>query len=553
MLAIVILLFSLLLIFVFLAKKNQEGFVTFQQDKNPLTHVIVPPYSTDKKVVKIYDNLFIDFDNYNLIEVNSAKFTTGSSSDTTGSSISSVWVVPPCSRAVCSSQSIATGNVDFSLAQQAMPSGLLLPWSYVTQTSSAVTDMFQLFFVPTLQSVLVYVVNLASMKSLTLIRSQKGSIEDAYFVGDDSFRDLGSLVAGSDSANNGKLVVEQLYDPTREVFQITSLVKFDFQSEKLLVLSLDSSTLTIYDADKNSVSSSTPATANRFTSYAGVHDTFSPWTIYDDQHHLILFVPVDNDYSSILLFQVQTNQLSLDQSVTFHRSSGAVVVNGAATAASATTAPASSTATTAPSVTTTAPSSATPPQDVSSYFNWKNQMSNDYILKTELIPPVSPPCDTCNSYHSCPNCPNNTTGPPSFSDSSTTATTGPSPSYTTGPAPSYTTGPAPSYTTGPAPTLAPPVQLFPAPSETTAPSVPTTSPAPTPSASQMQDLWLQIKNWWDSVILGSAATAGDTGTPTDSPAVASAASATVRDTPASLNSTTSDFIPLTANFSMFVR
>ena len=51
-----------------------EGFVAFKQDKTQGDFVLVPQYSTASTVVKLYDNLFYDTKNANIVEVNGNAF-----------------------------------------------------------------------------------------------------------------------------------------------------------------------------------------------------------------------------------------------------------------------------------------------------------------------------------------------------------------------------------------------------------------------------------------------------------------------------------------------
>ena len=101
-----ILLILLVLIMLFmnwqLFKKNKESFVNFQNN-NPSTYgsmVYIPQYTSDStyKVISLYDNLYFDHKNGNLIEVNSSSCAPNSPAtsctDNTGISISEIYIVP---------------------------------------------------------------------------------------------------------------------------------------------------------------------------------------------------------------------------------------------------------------------------------------------------------------------------------------------------------------------------------------------------------------------------------------------------------------------------
>lgn len=73
-----------------------EGFITFQENASLLDLLLVPTYSSNKRVYKLYDNVFFDMTNGNLIQANGVEYSqdatgeTVASIDTSGNSITSV-------------------------------------------------------------------------------------------------------------------------------------------------------------------------------------------------------------------------------------------------------------------------------------------------------------------------------------------------------------------------------------------------------------------------------------------------------------------------------
>ena len=64
---------------------SKEGFISFKKDTNSLNYVYIPQYSSqtstsNSTVVKLYDNLFFDTKNANIIEVNGSAFVGNTSS-----------------------------------------------------------------------------------------------------------------------------------------------------------------------------------------------------------------------------------------------------------------------------------------------------------------------------------------------------------------------------------------------------------------------------------------------------------------------------------------
>jgi hypothetical protein len=411
----------ILLLFIFLISilvyhcfRNKEGFISYEQDKEPLSNILIPPYSTTKPVLKIYDNLFLDQTNFNLIEINGTAYNNGETvTGNIDNTINNVIVVSPCTSSSCTGKSISgTNTTDFSLSSLKLPI-LTAPWSYVSQTTA--TDTYQIFFIPipSINTVISYVANLSPMKSLMALKVQT-QVEYSYFVSDPSFKGLNSSIENDNNNgnNNGNMVVEPFYDPNQQVYQITTLVKFDYSTQNLLVKSSDGNTLSIYDNSKNKKLSTSNVSAGTYanSNTTNTTNTFSCWTIVDENNNLIVYIPVDSEYTLVLILLVDSNKLSLYKSATFQKKVGLKLINGitptpAITPAPTTAVPTPTYAEPTPSITTSKPgnydgsNSTTPPtktkkNPISSYYNEKRQKyKDDYILKTQLIPPVS-----------CPNC-----------------------------------------------------------------------------------------------------------------------------------------------------
>jgi len=443
-----------LLISKFFANRK-EGFILFEKDKNTLASLIIGDYSTTKQVLKMYDNLYLDKSNYNLIEVNGTEESDANKeSDNTGTTITQIYIVPPCSSSVCAATSYTHPNTDYAQSLKPMPT-LSAPWSYETQ--SATSTKYQVFFIPipSINTVVSYTVDLKAFKSVIALKITD-TVEDTFFQSDPSFSGLGVAVPYTD-ANDGKMIVETLYDPSMNVYQINKFVKYDFNSKNLLVKPSDTSALSIYDQSKNVSVSSETATAGSHTVANPVYNALSLWTLVDPANNLILFVPVSSDYTMIIVLNKTNTNLVLTNALVFQKDVGLISSNGvaittaspspttstttsASPSASLTPSPtesqspttsASLTATsltpttiaptTSASPTTASPTTAslTPLNPIASYYN--KHCASDFMLKSEMIPPVSCPnciCSSCNSSgnsgstnnHSCGSCGGSTNG-----------------------------------------------------------------------------------------------------------------------------------------------
>jgi uncharacterized membrane protein YgcG len=141
--------------------------VSFQESaKN--SEVIIPQYNATSNVIKLYDNLFIDPVNANIIEVDSTKFTNGGAVDTTGVTISNIYIITRTTGLVKNYVSVGGGttvtpvNTAESLVTTVTPSGN--PWNYITKCVN--TDTYQLFYVPCGTSTYITIINLTKSTQL---------------------------------------------------------------------------------------------------------------------------------------------------------------------------------------------------------------------------------------------------------------------------------------------------------------------------------------------------------------------------------------------------
>lgn len=88
-----ILLIVLVISIVFGNMLNLEGFVSFANSVNNLDNINIPQYNKTNTVYKLYDNLYYDNKNGNLIEVNSSAYVSGNT-DLTGSTVNTIYVTP---------------------------------------------------------------------------------------------------------------------------------------------------------------------------------------------------------------------------------------------------------------------------------------------------------------------------------------------------------------------------------------------------------------------------------------------------------------------------
>ena len=93
-LIIFLVMLTILIVFTMICKLPfmQEGFISFQQSSSEGSREVIPQYNSSERPYKLYDSMYFDNINGNLIEVDSPAYVTGNV-DLTGNTISSISVL----------------------------------------------------------------------------------------------------------------------------------------------------------------------------------------------------------------------------------------------------------------------------------------------------------------------------------------------------------------------------------------------------------------------------------------------------------------------------
>ena len=181
----IILLFSILILsfFGFLRRwDSQEGFISFQLDKDPLVgDIVIPTYSPSSRVFKLYDNLFFDNTNGNLIQANGQASQQGNTnagssnivSDSAGTSLSSIIVYNRDSSvgSVSINTQLSNGSVINSSSIQSQKSGYDVSFSQyiVSNINGNSTDNYQTLYIAWGKYTFIDVINTSFSPPQTLL------------------------------------------------------------------------------------------------------------------------------------------------------------------------------------------------------------------------------------------------------------------------------------------------------------------------------------------------------------------------------------------------
>jgi hypothetical protein len=390
---------------------SKEGFVSFHYSSpdNSLPVINIPTYSGSliggtPTTVKLYDNIYFDNNNGNIIEVDST--TYGGNVDADGSTISNTIIVP---RDINTNPLTIQGNksITSSLSQMIGVNPSNYSYKYVSQSVN--TNKYIVFCFPFNTDTYIHMID-------TISNRQLGS----YY-----FNTSGYMKSVVNTTNTPiglttytpftlppieNTVTESYYDSSKQLYQIGKYVKYDNTNGKLIIqttpISSSDKSINIYDRNGNgvnpmvSVSVASSATSSTLTS-----TDFTPFTAIDYVgQNLVLYLPYKtNTVIAIIGIDPLNSKSYVLNNVVRFTSSGIVkakqnhfshgdddrMLHGDDL-----------------------------PKDksaLSEYYKWywywnsnggssKNlNYSDDYLLKTQIVPPVCPSCPMCTGG-ACGNC-----------------------------------------------------------------------------------------------------------------------------------------------------
>lgn len=416
----------------------QEG-STNMQITSSLQNVSLPQYSTKHKVYQLYDNLFFDDQNANLIEI-STSLTVPNPSQVGGSvSQNSTIVTPRNGGETITYVSQYTDTIipqDVNASLENSVSLQYSSWTYYTQTIPP-SNSYTVMYMPWGNNTYIHIIdNISNNNLATFLFSPNNAPKSIYYPPGTSVG-LTGYVMDVDITNN-TMVTEPLYNTTRQIYQIGHYVKYDILNGNLIVQSTDGPTKTfkVYDINKNANlidATNQNSISNNPATLPNVD--FKPYTIIDTLGmNLILYIP-NNQTVLIALISYSDNGMNkyVFKNVCRFNSNGISRGNQEQNMQDN-----SQYYQYGPGL-SPSPEQAAVSNSISEYYRWywywntvgspgkgTGQVSgpsnhgkgthnhvtngqippniNDYILKTQIVPPVCPTCPNCPSTGTCTNC-----------------------------------------------------------------------------------------------------------------------------------------------------
>ena len=457
---------------------NKEGFITYNYDSALFSTKTVGIYSSENPITKIYDDIYYDPRNGNVVVVYTKDaYTNAGSVDADGKKIKSIEIVPR--KNVANNQvvkyenntvdkTVTENGVSVSKAEvinQVTPESrkstldaIDVAWSYKSGSS-------QVNYFTWGSNTYIYVMDIAgittggsafetdaqgnsfaSKSGTTNGNAFSGAIKHASaafytgainpntsfnFTGSDGDSNTDIYVTNSypqqtTDGYDDKSLIEPVYHPSRPVYQITSTIKYDIANGNLLIITPTTTPkkIDVYfrsGEDKREDDSTPNITLSTIaddqaSSAPYITQSFSksvskPFFVQDHANkNTVMYWPTGEN-TLIVVFENRnaSGYIPIKKTVRFTSS-------GVWTAPSTTTATGKDVSGTTSKPGAPAMPGATEMPDISggnygdfwkwwSYFNSNavGGLSNDYMLKTQIVPPVCPSCPACQGG-ACTNC-----------------------------------------------------------------------------------------------------------------------------------------------------
>ena len=409
-----------------------EGFISYnyagESHSATLQQMIILPYSKIVKVYHVYDSIYYDVNNGSVIEFFGKQYNA---SKTDSENVLTDMFVLPRTGTNVKNYSLTSDvkTVDEAVCPNDTTSNMSNnSWVFPENANTKLNSFqYQVLYIPWGKDTVLFIYDITTSKKLvssTLFSNNTSS--EISNMNQDIFR-ISNLHYKTDSdSRNNTYIVEPLYDPAKsspnfsDVFQISGNVLFDVKNGYLMIRNggkmdiYNGSSVPLFSqVDTSGKVKDTPVSMSNLKSFV-LNDV--------DGQNIVVYIPIDSKNIMVAVLTVDPNNSNLfmiRNAVRFNSSvpSGIDgkpnIEHKSSTATTATTTPCASSAKTESKMEF---SNLSLNDVISKYYqqyygstnggggNVPGAYSNDFLLKTQIIPPVCPSCPSCPNNVSCTNC-----------------------------------------------------------------------------------------------------------------------------------------------------
>jgi hypothetical protein len=323
-----IIILALLVFSIFLSCYTFEGFIAFNKTTPPLNQVYISQYTKDNYLYKVYDSIYFDSANGNVIELFGTPFSdttttekTTSNIDTIGSSLTDIVLM---TRPLTQGAPLNITHYDKSQGELSVHESLIgktitsnyqysiVPNSTNYKSHANITYNYQVLYIPVGTDTILHIYDCTNTSNVNigtyLFRNSHTPAISMYKGGLPT--NLGSFVVDSHE-NNNSYAVEPLYDSNKstKTYQVSRNVLFDTTNRNLILkkgnsisvyngsIGNDGKPTMIYsNVSENGIISNTTAS---FSSKD--FSTFEVLYILDTEHNsCVLYIPFPSSKKTVI-------------------------------------------------------------------------------------------------------------------------------------------------------------------------------------------------------------------------------------------------------------
>ena len=406
-----------------------EGFIAYnyagESPLSSLQQMIILPYSKTVKVYHVYDSIYFDVNNGSVIEFFGKQYDA--SKPNSENVLTDMFVLPRTGTNVKNySLTNDVKTIDEAVCPNDTTSNMSNnSWVFPENANTNINSFqYQILYIPWGKDTVLFIYDVTISKKIVSFTLFSNNIPSTISMNQDIFR-ISNLHYKTDSdSRNNSYIVEPLYDPAKsstqfsDVFQISSNVLFDVKNGYLMIRT--NGKIDIYNGSGVSLFSQvdtpgkvkdTPVTVSNLKSFV-LNDV--------DGQNIVVYIPMgSNIMVAVLTADPNNSNLFMIRNVVRFNSSVPSGIDGKPNIEHKT----STASTTASSTTSTSKteskmdfSNLSLNDVISKYYqqyygstnggggNVPGAYSNDFLLKTQIIPPVCPSCPSCPNNVSCTNC-----------------------------------------------------------------------------------------------------------------------------------------------------
>lgn len=422
---------------------KKESFVNFQNNEEPGTLTYIPQYTSDptKKVFSLYDNLYFNQTNGDLIEVFAP--ACSSNCDTTGKNITDISILPRDGRELISVPTVldSRGDVKPYSTSESRDNELLELYNHFVYTTSCVnTNIYQVFYISWFDETFIHILDMSAstvngkiIKTIHIKANRLLNTQSTFPISLlSNYSSEESTMAISNNSNNLTTNTDVKYFKGKVSYYELGIdddnnsISYDNTNGNIIIKS-NTTISSVYNRNGFTVGIQDVKNADENMAWQSMPNTHT--FIINDISGVSIIVSSHDDNTIISLLTTSTNKYKLLNVYRFNKSGYVYDITSdevnnptSMPTPKPTFSPAS---TTVPNLgDTNNVSNLNNADDKSNvcgddlsckwywYFNTIAQtnkdgskyLSDDYFLKTEAVPPVCPECPQCNKNGPCTNC-----------------------------------------------------------------------------------------------------------------------------------------------------